>query len=98
MAEPSADAMDADTEYDGFIEALKATWPDDDWFRFDEVVGRRLSECAHGVASAVLRLHSKRTFDGDGYGWSVCAEDRQAWPCATVKALADVLGDEGIKS
>lgn len=35
----------------------------------------------------VLHLHSKRTFNGDGYGWSVCAECRQAWPCATVTAI-----------
>lgn len=36
---------------------------------------------------AIERLHSKRTFHGDGYGWSLCAEDRQAWPCATVTAI-----------
>ena len=39
---------------------------------------------------AVLALHSKRVFNGDGYGWSVCAECRQAWPCATVAAVEAV--------
>lgn len=37
--------------------------------------------------AAVLAIHVKRTFNGDGYGWSVCAEDRQAWPCATIEAI-----------
>lgn len=45
---------------------------------------------ASEVLRAVRRLHNKRTFNGDGYGWSVCAECRQAWPCATEDALADL--------
>lgn len=36
---------------------------------------------------AVQSIHTKRTFDGDGYGWSICVEDRQSWPCATVQAI-----------
>lgn len=36
---------------------------------------------------SVLRLHSERKFTGDGYGWSVCAECRQTWPCETVQGL-----------
>lgn len=43
---------------------------------------------------AIEHLHSERVFHGDGYGWSVCAEDRQAWPCATVKAIDDAFGRE----
>jgi hypothetical protein len=39
---------------------------------------------------SVLRLHSKRVFDGDGYGWALCAECRQSWPCATVQAIHGV--------
>ena len=35
----------------------------------------------------VLRLHSERRFSGEGYGWSVCVECRQSWPCATVQAI-----------
>jgi hypothetical protein len=37
--------------------------------------------------AAVLALHSKRQFSGDGYGWALCAECRQSWPCATVRAI-----------
>lgn len=36
---------------------------------------------------AVEALHTKRVFDGDGYGWSICVEDRQHWPCATRQAI-----------
>lgn len=36
---------------------------------------------------AVLSIHGKRVYDGDGYGWAICIEDRQHWPCATVQAL-----------
>jgi hypothetical protein len=35
----------------------------------------------------VLAVHAPRTFDGDGYGWTICVEDRQAWPCVTVRAV-----------
>ena len=38
---------------------------------------------------AVLRLHQPRQFAGDGYSWTVCVEDRQAWPCATWRAITD---------
>lgn len=41
--------------------------------------------------AAVLRIHARRIYDGDGYGWSICVEDRQHWPCATVQALEDAL-------
>lgn len=40
------------------------------------------------------QLHSKRVFHGDGYGWEVCAECRQAWPCATEKAIRNALMQE----
>lgn len=36
---------------------------------------------------AVDAIHQPRSFSGDGYGWVICVEDRQAWPCATVKAM-----------
>jgi len=42
---------------------------------------------------AVRRLHSPRSFSGDGYGWTVCAEDRQQWPCATERAIQEAMGD-----
>lgn len=42
--------------------------------------------------AAVWEVHSKRVFNGDGYGWEICAECRQAWPCATEQAVAKALG------
>lgn len=42
------------------------------------------------AVDAVLHIHSKRMYDGDGYGWAICIEDRQHWPCATVKALEEL--------
>lgn len=96
MAEQTYDAKVANDAYNIWIGMLRDGLPVD-WFKLDEVVGERLAHSAREVANAVLRLHSRRNFDGDGYGWSVCAEDRQTWPCATVVALADVLGDDGVK-
>lgn len=52
-----------------------------------------LAESVRGPLLAIVlvrQLHSKRVFNGDGYGWSVCAECRQAWPCATEQAIASV--------
>lgn len=43
---------------------------------------------------SVNDLHSRRNFDGDGYGWSVCAECRQTWPCMTQQALRALIPDE----
>ena len=40
---------------------------------------------------AVRQLHSPRVFSGDGYGWTVCAECRQVWPCATENAIVGAL-------
>jgi hypothetical protein len=49
---------------------------------------------AHGkgllLAVAIRQLHAERRFNGDGYGWSVCVECRQAWPCATEQAVRSV--------
>lgn len=42
----------------------------------------------------VNELHSRRMFDGDGYGWAVCVECRQAWPCMTQQALRAVIPAE----
>ena len=42
------------------------------------------------LALAIRQLHSERRYSGDGYGWSVCAECRQAWPCATEQAIQSV--------
>ena len=47
------------------------------------------------LVGAIRAVHSKREFSGDGYGWSVCVEDRQSWPCATIEALEATLGDLG---
>ena len=43
--------------------------------------------------TAVRKLHSRRDFSGDGYGWSLCTEDRQQWPCATERAIREALGE-----
>lgn len=45
------------------------------------------------AVAAVRSLHAPRDFSGDGYGWSVCVEDRQQWPCATERAIREALGD-----
>lgn len=44
------------------------------------------------MVHAVERLHSERSFtiEGGGYGYSVCAECRQAWPCATQQAIDEL--------
>jgi hypothetical protein len=42
------------------------------------------------IAQAVLSIHGKRVYDGDGYGWAICIEDRQHWPCATIQALQEL--------
>lgn len=41
--------------------------------------------------AAVLALHTERHFDLTDYPARVtlCSEDRQAWPCATIRALRD---------
>lgn len=36
---------------------------------------------------AVEAIHQPRVFDGDGYSWTICVEDRQGWPCATLQAM-----------
>lgn len=41
----------------------------------------------------VFRLHARRDFQVDGYGYAVCVEDRQAWPCATVQAIESTLDE-----
>lgn len=38
--------------------------------------------------AAVRKLHSPRTFIGDGYSYKVCCECRQSWPCTTEQAIA----------
>lgn len=43
------------------------------------------------VTIVVRQLHSERRFSGDGYGWSVCAECRQAWPCRTEQMITEAL-------
>lgn len=48
---------------------------------------------AEDAVAAVLRVHQPRIHDGDGYSWTVCVEDRQQWPCATVKAIDAVRGN-----
>lgn len=45
-----------------------------------------------GLVAAVRRLHSKRSYPGDGFTSELCVECRQAWPCPTIKALD---GDDG---
>lgn len=47
------------------------------------------------AVARVLLLHSKREFSGDGYGWTACAECRQCYPCATVKAVTEELLIDG---
>lgn len=52
-----------------------------------------MSTFAAAVA-AVQRLHDQRVFNGDGYGWTICAECRQAWPCATIDAVNAALAEQ----
>lgn len=86
----------ADERYVAAMDSLKVDWEASSvsWFDLDEIVGERLSNAADEVAQVVLAVHVKRTFNGDGYSWTHCVEDRQAWPCATARAVYDVLGGE----
>jgi hypothetical protein len=54
----------------------------------------RMSDVFAQAVISVNELHSRRTFSGDGYSWSVCAECRQAWPCMTQKALRALIPAE----
>lgn len=39
------------------------------------------------IDTALRQLHGERRFSGDGYGWTVCAECRQSYPCQTIKVM-----------
>lgn len=87
---------DADRRYLDLFDRLGWTEGDraPDLLReLDVVVGERLVEAEAGVVDAVRCLHAPRSYSGDGYA-RTCVECRQAWPCATEKALRGVTGGE----
>jgi len=52
-------------------------------------------EAIESARKAIEQIHAKRTAPIDGLpaDHAYCVEDRQTWPCATIKALA-ALGEK----
>ena len=55
----------------------------------------RMVTAVADALEAVQRLHSKREFNGDGYGWANCAECRQHYPCETIKVIQSATQIDG---
>lgn len=64
----------------------------DQWER--DQAERRRAEANVAAVEAIRKIHSERHFYRAGTDWSECAEDRQAWPCATERAIRVALGEE----
>lgn len=61
----------------------------------DDVAPRSETMMLWDAVAAVKRLHSKREFNGDGYGWANCAECRQHYPCETIKEIEREMRTDG---